>query len=52
MNDDEKAVVKKEREDVKGWKGRRDTIENKEKLDVFIAKHAKEVARYIQAIYV
>ena len=52
MNDEERAEDRKVKEAVKGWKGRRDSIENRDKLEEFIAKHAKEVARYIQAIYV
>lgn len=52
MNEEERADVKKKKENKREWKGKRDTIEDKEKLDDFIGKHAKEVARYVQAIYV
>ena len=52
MTDEEKAATRKKREDVRSWKGRRDILEDVDKLDGFIAKHAKEVARYIEAIYV
>ena len=52
MTDEEKAAARMKREDGRGWKGRRDTLEDVDKLEEFIAKHAKQVTRYIEAIYV
>ena len=52
MNEEERANFRKKKENKREWKGKRDTIEDKEKLEDFIGKHAKEVARYVQAIYV
>jgi hypothetical protein len=45
-----KEEAKRRKEWMKGWSDKRDTVD--ESMKPFVAKHAKEYIRYIEATYV